>query len=149
MKSKRPNELGKSLNRFFREYLPTMRGMSLHTIRNYRDAIVLFLRFASSQTGCRIEALDIGDLTAERIGNFLNSLEKERDNGIATRNARLAALHTLARFLATEYPQHLGELQRVLGLPFKRGAKQVPIEYLEANEVKALLNHIDRSTESG
>lgn len=149
MKHERPNELGRSLSRFFREYLPTMRGMSLHTIRGYRDAIVLFLRFASSQTDCRIEDLDIGDLTAERIGNFLTFLEKERGNGIATRNARLAALHTLSRFLATEYPQHLEELQRVLGLPFKRGARQVPIDYLEANEVKALLDHIDRGTEPG
>ncbi len=149
MKHERPNELGRSLSRFFREYLPTMRGMSLHTIRGYRDAIVLFLRFVSSQTSGPIEDLDISDLTAERISNFLTSLEKERANGIATRNARLAALHTLSRFLATEHPQHLAELQRILGLPFKRGARQVPIDYLEANEVKALLDHIDRTNERG
>jgi integrase/recombinase XerD len=149
MKTERPNQLGKAVTRFFQEYLPAMRGMSLHTIRGYRDAVVLFLRFAASQSGGRIEDLDVADMTAERIENFLAFLEEKRRNSVATRNARLAALHTLARFLVTEYPEHLGALQQVLGLPFKRGTKHVPIEYLEANEVKVLLDHIDRSTESG
>ncbi|MCU4162317.1 tyrosine-type recombinase/integrase, partial [Acidiphilium sp. AL] len=68
---------------------------------------------------------------------------------VATRNTRLAALHTFARFLATEQPAHLAELQRVLGVPFKRGARNTPIEYLEPEEVEALLKSIDRSTPSG
>ena len=33
--------------------------------------------------------------------------------------------------------------------PFKRGARNVPIEYLEPDEVEALLNSIDRSTPFG
>jgi len=33
MRSQRPNELGKGTERFFREYLPTLRGTSRHTIR--------------------------------------------------------------------------------------------------------------------
>ncbi|MEM5292648.1 hypothetical protein ACFQ3P_44145, partial [Paraburkholderia sabiae] len=45
-------------------------------------------------------------------------------NGIATRNARLAAIHTFARFLATEGPEHLAAAQAILGIPFKRGDGQ-------------------------
>ena len=117
MRAQRPNELGKAIERFFREYLPTLRGASLHTIRNYRDALVLFLRFVSAKKRRPIEDLDIGDFAAEQVRGFLAFLEAERHNGIATRNARLAALHTFARFLATEQPAHLAELQRVLGVP--------------------------------
>jgi integrase/recombinase XerD len=149
MRCRRPNELGKGIERFFREYLPTLRGTSRHTIRNYRDAIVLFLRFASSQTAKAIENLDITDLTAQQVRDFLAFLETERHNGVATRNTRLAALHTFARFLATEQPDHLAELQRVLAVPFKRGARNEPIEYLEPQEVEALLKSIDRSTPPG
>jgi integrase/recombinase XerD len=149
MKAELPNQLGKAVTRFFQDYLPAMRGMSLHTIRGYRDAVVLFLRFTSGQTGTAIERLDVADLSAERIEVFLLYLEETRGNSVATRNARLAALHTLARFLVTEYPEHLAALQHVLGLPFKRGARHVPIEYLEADEVKALLAHIDRSSKAG
>ncbi|AGA32606.1 integrase/recombinase [Thioalkalivibrio nitratireducens DSM 14787] len=40
-------------------------------------------------------------------------------------------------------------MQRVLGLPFKRGARNAPIEYLESAETEAVLAQIDRSTETG
>lgn len=144
MKTAHQNNLGRALVRFFQDYLPNHRGMSPHTIRSYRDAIVLFLRFASKDAGRRIECLEIDDLRPERVTQFLASLESQRGNGIATRNARLAALHTLARFLATEHPQHMGTLQAVLAIPFKRGGRSAPIEYLEQDEVRELLAAIDR-----
>lgn len=143
------NNLGRALVRFFQDYLPNQRGMSTHTIRSYRDAIVLFLRFASHDARRGVESLEIDDLHAERVTQFLASLESRRGNGIATRNARLAALHTLARFLATGHPQHMATLQAVLAVPFKRGSKNAPIEYLEQDEVRELLAVIDRSDERG
>ena len=148
MKRARPNDLGLCVEKFFREYLPTLRGMSVHTLRSYRDALVLFLRFVSAHSGRRLEDLDLDALTAEHVSRFLTFLEAERHNGVATRNARLAALHTFARFLATESPEHLAELQRVLGLPFKRGARNAPIEYLESAEAETLLGQIDREYET-
>jgi integrase/recombinase XerD len=149
MKRNGPNDLGRSVVRFFQDYLPTLRGMSQHTIRSYRDALVLFLRFAAKRTGRRIADLDLPDFTATQIAHFLSWLQTDRGNGIATRNARLAALHTFARFLTSEQPAYLAELQRVLGVPFKRGARSAPIEYLEQTEVEALLKGIDRSTSAG
>ena len=149
MKNNRPSAFGCAIERYFREYLPTLRGMSVHTIHSYRDAIILFLRFVSAQKTKAIENLDLDDFTAEQVQLFLAFLEEERHNGIGTRNARRAALHTLARFLATEQPAHLAELQRVLGLPFKRGARQAPIEYFEQNELEALFASIDRTTSLG
>lgn len=149
MKPQNSNELGQSLVRFSREYLPTLRGMSQHTLRAYREAIVLFLRFLCTQGKRRVEELTLDAFTAEQVSGFLTFLEQDRHNGIATRNARLAALHTFARFLACEQPQHLAELQRILGLPFKRGARQAPIDYLEPGEVKAVLDQIDRSSALG
>lgn len=143
------NNLGRALVRFFQDYLPNQRGMSTHTIRSYRDAIVLFLTFASQDAGRGVERLEIDDLCPERVTQFLSSLEDQRGNGIATRNARLAALHTLARFLATEHPQHMATLQALLAVPFKRGAKNAPIEYLEHDEVRELLDVIDRSDDRG
>ncbi len=149
MKSNHSCALGKSLFRFFQEYLPTLCGMSPHTIHGYRDAIVLFLRFLAEHTGRPIEDLNLSDLTDDAVTRFLTSLEEKRGNGIATRNARLAALHTLARSLVTDSPEYLANWQQILALPFKHGAKQAPIEYLEASEVKAVLHQIDRSTASG
>ena len=50
MRAQRSNELGRAIEQFFREYLRTLRGMSRHTMCNYRDAIVLFLRFVAGNT---------------------------------------------------------------------------------------------------
>lgn len=149
MKAHQPTQLGRSVVRFLQDYLPSLRGMSPHTLRSYRDALVLLLRFVARDVRRPIEALEIPDLSADRIARFLQYLETERHNGIATRNARLAAIHTFARFLASERPEHLGILQRVLGIPFKRGARDAPVEYFESGEVRALLNCIDRSSPSG
>lgn len=149
MSARRARELGCAVRRFFETYLPELRGMSSHTIKSYRDALVLFLRFAATDTRRPIERLEIADLDRACVMRFLKHLEKVRRNGIATRNARLAALHTFARFLAAEHPEYLAMLQSVLSIPFKRGASVVPIEYFESNEMAALLQSIDRRAPGG
>jgi site-specific recombinase XerD len=123
--------------------------VSPHTFRSYRDALLLLLQFAARDSNRAIERLEIADLTAERIIRFLNFLESERKNGIATRNARLGAIHVFARFMASHHPEQLGSLQRIIGLPFKRGAQEAPIEYLEGPEMEALLASIDCTTKRG
>ncbi len=149
MKRSRPTDLGVSIARFFEEYLPEQRGMSVHTIRSYRDAVVLMLQFTARDCGRGVEQLSIKDFTADRVLKFLKFLETDRHNGIATRNARLGALHVLARFLASERPEHLATLQRVIALPFKHGARDAPIEYPDGAEMNALLKSIDRTRPAG
>ena len=129
--------------RFFEEYLPHLRTMSAHTISSYRDALVLFLRFAAADAGRPVERRAITDLDRDRVTRFLKHLEKARGNAVAMRNARLAALHTFARFPVAKRPEHLAMLQAVLAVPFKRGMREGPIEYLEADEIAALLHSID------
>jgi len=142
-------DLGASVVQFFETHLPAQRGMSRHTIRSYRDAVVMLLQFIARRRGCGIEALDLVDLDVAAVEDFLRHLEVERHNGIATRNVRLAAIHTLARFLAGRHAERLGTWQAIIALPFKRGAQQRPPEHLAADGVKALLEAIDRSTGSG
>jgi integrase/recombinase XerD len=149
MRAYQPTGLGRSIVRFFQEYLPTLRGMSRHTIQSYRDAMILFLGFAAKDSRRPVEALELADITADRVGRFLAFLEIERKNSITTRNARLAAMHTFARFLAPKNPDHMAALQQILGIPFKRGARAAPIEYLEKAEIEVLLAGIDRKTPAG
>jgi len=149
MSPRKPTALAQAVRRFFEEYLVVLRGLSTHTIHSYRDALVLFLRFVAEEARCRIEHLDLGHLTADRVMQFLKHLEATRRNGIATRNARLAALHTFARFLCHERPEHLARLQAILAIPFKRGAREQPMEYFESAEIAAFLASINRTTPRG
>jgi site-specific recombinase XerD len=149
MNRKLPTALGRDLVTFFEDFLPAQRGLSPHTVRSYRDALLLFLRFTARELRCTVDRLDVPDLTVERVARFLSALEAERRNGIATRNARLGAIHVFARYLAGQRPEYLGNLQRIIGMPFKRGAVEAAIEYLDREELDALLNSIDRSKPLG
>ena len=123
MKPSTPTDLGSDLVRFFEEFLPGQRGLRPNTVRSYRDALVLLLQFASADAKRPIERLEVADITAERVARFLSHLEVDRGNGIATRNARLGAIHVFARFLASRRPEVLGTLQRVIAVPYKRCAR--------------------------
>lgn len=58
-------------------------------------------------------------------------------------------LHTFARFLAWQRPQQLAQWQTILSVPFKRGARDAPIEYFDSSELDALFRSIDRESACG
>ncbi len=143
-----PNTLASTLRAFFTDYLSTLRGLSPHTIRSYRDGLTLLLRFVAAHTRRDITVLDVDDLTADVVIAFLSDLETTRRCTVRTRNIRLAALHTFFRFCATQHPDRLEHAQRILGIPFKR-TRPRPIEYLEYEEIEAVLAAVDRTTPAG
>lgn len=148
MKRAKPTDLARALRRFFAEYLPGVRGASPHTVRSYRDALALLLRFLAARSARPVVELDLGDVDPEALLAFLDHLEKERGNGVATRNARLAAVHAFARYVATQDPERLETCQRLLAVPFKR-APIPAVDYLEADELRALLEAPDAATPTG
>src|SRR6266700_440082 len=105
-------------------------------------------RFLSARRNRPVAELDLKDLDPPGILTFLSYLERERKNGVATRNVRLAAIHALFRFVASRNPEHLDLAQRVLGIPFKRAQQRV-IDYLEYEEIDSVLKAIDRATLQG
>jgi len=148
MKTKLPNLLGAVIRDYFADHLPRLRGTSPHTIHSYRDSIVLLLRFLARQRNKPVTGLDLTDLDPPAILTFLSYLEQERKNGVSTRNVRLSAIHAFFHFVASRNPEHLALAQRVLGIPFKR-ARQRAIDYLEYEEIDAILKTINRTTLQG
>jgi integrase/recombinase XerD len=130
--------LAPTLQAFFTDRLARQRQASGHTIAAYRDAFKLLLAFAEQHTGKAPSQLEIADLDAALVGAFLDHLEHERGNSVRTRNARLAAVHSLFRFAALVHPQDAAVIQRVLAIPPKR-FDQTLITYLTEPETDALL----------
>ena len=127
---------------------PRVRGTSPHTIRSYRDSLVLLLRFVATETQRSVHQLDLDDLGPQPILAFLQHLELDRHNSVVTRNVRLTAIHAFFRYCAMEYPARLAHCQRVLAAPFKRTDSR-PVEYLEHEEIEAVLGIVDRGTVDG
>jgi integrase/recombinase XerD len=142
------NQLAPAVRDFFADHLPRLRGTSPHTLQSYRDTFKLLLRFLSVEIKGHVASLDLQDFTPERVIRFLQHLEDTRKNTAATRNVRLAAVHSFFRYLATRHPERLVQCQQILGIPFKR-ARQRPVEYLEYDEIEAVLAAVDRSSSDG
>ncbi|MGA7816489.1 site-specific integrase, partial [Caballeronia sp.] len=98
--------LAPTLQSFFTDRLLTQKNASPRTLDAYRNAFRLLLGFAEQQTGKPPCQLDFADLDAPLIGAFLEHLEHDRGNTTRTRNARLAAIHSLFRYAALRHPEH-------------------------------------------
>ncbi len=140
--------LAPTLQAFFTDYLTRQRQASPHTIAAYRDAIRLLLQFTAKRTGKQPNRLDIADLDAPLLVAFLDHLEHERHNTARTRNARLAAIHSLYHYAALRHPEHAAVIARVLAIPPKRADKPI-VTFLNEHELDALLAAPDRTTWTG
>jgi site-specific recombinase XerD len=140
--------LAPTLQAFFTDRLARQRQASPHTIAAYRDTWRMLLSFATRQASKQPSQLDLGDLDAPLIGAFLDHLERDRGNSARTRNARLAAIHSLFRYAALRHPEHAETIARVLAIPPKRYDKAL-VTYLTEPEMNALLAAPDRTTWTG
>lgn len=141
--------LAPTLEAFFTTRLTGQLGASPHTVAAYRDTWRLLLRFVIDTTGTPAHTIDLAQLDADLIGRFLTHLQEDRGNSIATRNARLAAVHSLFAYAAVRHPEHAGSIARVLAIPSKRRQRRTDITYLTAPEVTALLHAPDQTTPTG
>jgi len=90
----------------------------------------------------------IDDLSPSRLRSFLQYLDKERGCGGATRNLRLAAIHSLAKFIGMRSPEHVAWSTEIRAVPFKKTPK-ASLTYLDKPEIDALLKAADLRTPQG
>jgi len=139
--------LAPTLQAFFTQRL-AQRSASPHTVAAYRDCLRMLLTHLEETTGIAPTHIDIGDVTPERVGAFLDHLENVRHVSVATRNARLAAIHSLFQFAALRHPEHMNTISRVLAIQPKRSA-QPTVCFLTPAETGALLAAPDRARRTG
>lgn len=107
-----------------------------------------FFRGSHFSRGQLSDVLEVEDLSADAVRNFLAGIEEERGCSVATRNQRLSAIHALAHFIGERSPEHLMWCGQVQNVPFKRTGKN-PLTYLEKAEIDALLASPNPHTQQG
>src|SRR6516162_3419341 len=133
------------LQGFFTERLVRQLQASPQTVSAYRDTMKLLLVFAAQETKKAPSRLTIDDLDAVTVGAFLNHLDNERHNSTATRNARLAAIHSFYRYVLPLIPDRAHTASQVLAIPQRRHDRAI-VSYLTGPETDALLAAPDRTT---
>lgn len=136
------------LHAFFHEWMAQQRNLSHHTIKSYRDTWRLFLLFVAGRKRRSVSDLAMEDLTSEEVLAFLQHSEHERKITIGTRNCRLAAIRSFFRLVANHEPSAVAQCAGILRIPTKK-APSAEVNYLDNEEIAAILRQPDRSTIEG
>jgi len=135
------------LESYFRRRLTKQRNATSATLASYRDALRMLILFAAAHSGKKPAALDLEDLDRDLVLAFLDELEEKRNNSVATRNARLAAIRSFFHHVAAADPASFGVAQRVLTIPTK-GPHRGDASPHHA-EVEAIIAAPDQTTPRG
>jgi len=84
---------------YFKSYLTGIKNVSPHTIASYAVTFKLLIAFCEDVCGIKTEKLKLAHMDEERITDFLNWLEKERNSSVTSRNQRLVAIHSFFRYV--------------------------------------------------
>ena len=141
-------ELASHLGAFLREHLPRDRNASHHTVQSYADSFQLLVCFAAERLSVRPCRIKVEQLSAPLILDFLDNLERERNNTIGTRNVRLAAFKSFFRYLEYHVPACLDLARQVHAIPMKR-RDEAMVESLNRDELRVLLDAPDPTTGAG
>ena len=134
----KPPSFASLVQEFFTEHLVAQRAVSPCTVACYRDALMLFLDFASHKLGKTTTALRLIDMQPDLILAFLDHLEQERHNTVRSRNLRLTALRTFLKFAGRRDVSSLQAVERALAVPMKRFERPM-LGFLTREEMTAVL----------
>jgi integrase/recombinase XerD len=130
------------ITEFLQERLPIDRGASIHTCDSYAYAFQLLFEFASKRLKKPPSALQLEQIDARLVLDFLIYLESVRHNSASSRNVRLAAIKSFMRFVEYRVPSALEQVRRVLAIPEKKTDTRL-VSYLGVEQMQAVLSAPD------
>lgn len=142
------SEFSLRLGAFLNEYLPGQRNVSANTIASYAQVFILLLRYFEKER-IPVNRVGLEHFTADAVLGFLNHLEQERGNTIKTRNQRMAALHSFARYLIVHVPSRAAQWERIKIIPSKKHGTRQWVKHMDIPSMARLLRGPDRSTRWG
>lgn len=133
---------------FLQKRLAVERLASPHTCDTYAYAFQLLFAFMSTTLGVAPADLQLEQLDAPLVLEFLDHLQKKRGNSARTRNARLAAIRSFMRFVEHRVPSALDQVRRVRAIAAQKTETPL-VAHLRAEEQRALLDAPDPTTRLG
>lgn len=138
-------ELPVLLETFFSDWLMNHKRVSPNTIAAYRDTFQLLLMYSAQHLKKQPSQLQLSDLNADFICDFLTELVKNRKISARTRNARLSGIKSFFHYIAFQEPGRSAFISRVLAIPESR-VTQHQVHFLTEEELDALLGVQDLET---
>src|ERR1700741_2393567 len=139
MDRSQPPTFAALVQEFFAQHLVRHRSVSPRTVAAYRDGFGLFLAFAEQQLHKSPTQLTLADLDGSLILAFLDHLERERNNSVRSRNARLAALRAFLKYAAHRDMGALQCIDLALSVPMKLFERPM-VGFLSRDQMLAIMD---------
>jgi len=133
---------------FLRLRLPVEQAASQHTCDTYAYAFQIFFAFAGQKLGIPPSSLQLEQIDAPLVLEFLEHLQTIRGNGSRTRNARLTAIKSFMGFVEYRVPSALEQIKRIHSIPSQKTDIRL-VNHLTAEQSQAILDAPDPSTRFG
>ena len=133
------------VTRFFSSFLVNERGLSPNTIASYSDCMRLLINYACEQFNVQPEKLTFEHFNRDVILDFLDDLERNRNNSASTRNQRLAVIKTFFHFVARIVPEMMA-LNTLIQAIGRKKTEQSPPPSLAVSECDAIIDSADTTT---
>lgn len=132
------NEFFKAIRRYLTEYLPNQKCCSENTVRSYKQALNLFVKYLREACCLSLKQIDFTAINREVVLGFLDWLEQERHCSAASRNQRLMILRAFFAYAGaldcTQTALHLA----ISIIPAKKEPGKV-VEFLTESALETLL----------
>lgn len=142
------NNFAKYITLYFTEYLSGERNVSHNTIRAYSNVFTQFLNYMNDIKQIKADRIDLVDLNKDNVLTFLDWLQVTNKCSIATRNHRLATIHSFCRYMQYEDVTNIQQWQDILSIKYKQTTRN-KINYLTVDAIKLLLDQIPLNTRLG
>jgi site-specific recombinase XerD len=142
------NSFSYHVTKYFSEYLPLHVGAAENTLKSYRDTFVQMLAYLETERRTPPGKITLETLGADVVEGFLLHLENSRGIGVSTRNQRLAAIHSFAKYLQKKEPACFGRCSGILAVPFKKSPARA-MAWLSVREMEILFSMPDPASKKG
>lgn len=138
----------KTIHDFLTVYLPKQKCYSDNTIRSYRISLNLFLSHLTEALELPLYKLSFQHMTAENITYFLDWLQAERSCSTTTRNQRLMAIRSFAKYAAGNNAANIFMQIKIANIPTQKAPEKI-VEFLSEQALKTLLAQPNRKRDIG
>jgi site-specific recombinase XerD len=137
------------LETFLTEYMPFSKGLSKNTTNSYKFTFRLLLKYLYETKNIEADNIRFSHLDFDAINGYLLWLENERKCSVATRNIRLTALSSFARYAQNRsIDAAMTFMNAVKRVPVKTAA-ETPHTTFTLGELKILFKLPNTRTKAG
>ena len=133
---------------YLRDYLAKQKDASPYTRETYAYSFQLLFNFASEKLKLPPSSIELEQIDAPLITDFLEYIEVTKGNVPSTRNLRLASIKSFFRFLEFRIPASLEQCCRIYAIPKKKTDSKL-VHYLNKEETHAILDAPNIKTRTG